>query len=465
MARLRIPGSLGLPGRFSVSMYERDALDLLTQQINEGRLEEAAASLATLHAADVADLLEEVDRTEAAAVFNFLDTELAAEVLEQMSDLARHDLLEILSTDRVAAVIQEMVSDDAADVLGELTPERADQALALLTKEDRDEVRPLLEYDEDSAGGIMAAEVVSVRDDALAAEAIESVREQADEVGDLHYVFVTDCGNRLVGLLDLKSLLLARPGVPVRSIMEGDVPAVTPDTDQEEVANLARRYDLMAVPVVDAQGRLVGRITIDDLVDVMAEEASEDISRMAGTDPEEIGQESVITISKLRLPWLVTGLLGGIASAAVLSHFETSLQNVIALAFFVPVVTAMAGNVAIQSSAITVRGLSSGEIGGYEAWATIVRELRVAVLNGLVCGVLAATVAGVWRGLSIGIIVGSAMLTVVLVATLLGTTVPMVLKKLGVDPALATGPFVTTSNDIVGILIYLTLAAHLLRRI
>jgi magnesium transporter len=444
---------------------ERDALDLLTRQISEGHLEEAAASLASLHAADVADLLEEIEPDEASAVFNLLDTQRAAEVLEQMSERARQDLLEILSTPRVAAVIQEMVSDDAADVLGELTPERADQALALLSKQDRDEVRPLLEYDEDSAGGIMAAEVVSVRDDALSAEAIESVREQADEVGDLHYVFVTDRDGRLVGVLDLKSLLLARPGMPVRAVMEGDVVSVTPDTDQEEVANLARKYDLMAVPVVDHQGKLVGRITIDDLVDVMAEEASEDISRMAGTHPEEIGQESVLRISRHRLPWLVTGLLGGIASAAVLSHFEASLQSVIALAFFVPVVTAMAGNVAIQSSAITVRGLATGEIGVYEAWTTVVRELRVAVLNGLVCGILAATVAGLWRGPAIGMVVGSAMLTVVLVATSVGTTVPMVLKKLGVDPALATGPFVTTSNDIIGILIYLTLAANLLSQL
>jgi magnesium transporter len=446
-------------------MYEKSALDLLTRQISEGRLEEAASSLAALHAADVADLLEELEPEEAASVFNLLDTQRAAEVLEQMSELARHDLLDVLSTDRVAAVVQEMVSDDAADVLGELPPDRADQALALLSKEDRDEVRPLLAYDEESAGGIMAAEVVSVRHDALAAEAIESVREQADEVGDLHYVFVTDRRGRLVGLLDLKSLLLARPGVPVRRIMEKDVVAVTPETDQEEVANLARRYDLMAVPVVDAQGRLIGRITIDDLVDVMAEEASEDISRMAGTDPEEIGQESVLRISRHRLPWLVTGLLGGIASAAVLSHFETSLQNVIALAFFVPVVTAMAGNVAIQSSAITVRGLATGEIGGHEVWATIVRELGVSLLNGLVCGLLAATVAGIWRGTSIGIIVGSAMLTVVVIATVVGTTVPMALRRLGVDPAMATGPFVTTSNDIIGILIYLTLAAHLLTRL
>ncbi len=446
-------------------METRALVERLQQLIGEGDVEGAERSLASLHPADVAEILDHFETDEAVQVFNLLRNQRAAEVLEQMADPARQRLLDSLSTERVAAVIHEMVSDDAADVLGELPGDRADETLALLTKEDREEVRPLLQYDEETAGGIMATEVVSVREDALAAEAIESIREQADEVGDLHYVFVTDEDGRLVGLLDLKGLLLARPGVPVNTIMEPETISVTPDADQEQVANLARKYDLMAVPVVDAHGRLVGRITIDDLVDVLAEEASEDISRMAGTDPQEIGQESVLTISKLRLPWLITGLGGGIAAALVLSHFEMSLQNVIALAFFVPVITGMAGNVAMQSSSITVRGLATGAVGSHEAGTTILRELRVAVLNGCVCGALAAAVASAWRGPVIGLVVGSSMLTVVLVATVVGSTVPIVLKRLGADPALATGPFVTTSNDILGIMIYLVLATQLLHRL
>jgi magnesium transporter len=444
-------------------MRDRSQLDLLIEQIRGGELQAATASLGDLHAADVAEILDHLDADEASAVFRLLDDHRAAEVLEDMSEPARHDLLEKLSTKRVAAVIHEMVSDDAADVLGELPPERADRTLALLSKEARDEVRPLLQYDEESAGGIMAAEVIAVREEALAAEAIESIRDQANEVGDLHYVFTTDRHGRLVGVLDLKELLLSRPGVPVSAIMDRDVVSVRPDADQERVANLARKYDLMAVPVVDQQGKLVGRITIDDLVDVMTEEASEDISRMAGTDPEELGQHSVLAVSKLRLPWLITGLGGGIAAAVALSHFETSLQNVIALAFFVPVITAMAGNAAMQSSAIMVRGLATGELTTRDAWPSTRRELGVATLNGLVCGTLSAVIAGIWRGTGLGLVVGSAMLTVVLMATVIGSTVPLALKRLGVDPALATGPFVTTTNDILGILVYLVLATQLLR--
>ena len=238
-----------------------------------------------------------------------------------------------------------------------------------------------------------------------------------------------------------------------------DVISVPVHMDQEEVAEVARKYDLPAVPVVDEENKLVGRITIDDIIDVITEEASEDISYMAGTDDEELQEDSSVKIAYIRLPWLIVGMVGEIIAAIVMSHFQTTLENIIALAFFVPVIIALGGNTGIQSTSIIVRGLATGEIDIFNTGKRILKELKIGLLNGVVCGVLIYFVASIWQGdPKLGIVIGLAMVSVVLIASTVGAIVPLFLKKLNIDPAIATGPFVTTSNDILGLLIYLGLA-------
>jgi magnesium transporter len=288
---------------------------------------------------------------------------------------------------------------------------------------------------------------------------VEKIRQLYGDVReDFYYVYVTDRSQHLKGRIPLPRLILAAPDTPVVRLME-DTPSVPAEMDQEEVADIVRKYDLPSLPVVDREGRLIGRITIDDIVDVIHEEADEDYSRLAGTAEEEFQEPSVARKAAIRLPWLVTGLVGGTLSAVVLSRFEESLERMIALAFFVPVIMAMGGNVAIQSSAVMVRGLATGEVTAKDATVRLLKEVGVSVITGIICALLIFLTAWFWwNDLRLGIVVGGAMLSVILISTSVGAFVPLTLDRFKVDPALATGPFVTTTNDILGILIYLSLA-------
>ena len=297
-------------------------------------------------------------------------------------------------------------------------------------------------------------------------DAIEMIRAAADEVEEIHNVYVTDANRRLTGVLPLRSLVLARPGTKVVDIMNPDVVSVSSDTDQEDVAEVFRKYDLVALPVVDANGTLIGRITVDDIIDVIHEEADEDISLMAGTREEELHEDSALKVSRIRLPWLIVGALGGLGSASVMSHFEMSLEKVLALAFFVPVITAMGGNVGLQTSTIIVRSMRSEHGLPGETLARLFREWRVALTNAVILGVSIHVFVGLWFGnWGLATIVGGALATVILVAATLGTVMPFALRRVGIDPAVAQGPFVTTLNDIIGILVYLGLASLFIDRL
>ena len=361
-----------------------------------------------------------------------------------------------------------MDSDDATDFVAGLSTEMAEEVLEEAEAEGVEEVRQLMAHKEDTAGGLMALEIVTVNEDSTVDEAIAEIRKKADEVQDIYNVYVVDKEGHLVGTLALKDLILAPGHTPVAEIMNRDFKAVPVTMDQEEVAHFARRYDLVAVPVVDEHGKLLGRITIDDIVDVMQEEAEEDIQRMAGlADEEELRETSVLKIVRVRIPWLFTGLLGGLISATVLSFYSDSLEKVLSLAFFVPVITAMGGNVGIQSSAIVVRGLAMGEIDFGDIFKRLLKELKIALMNGLILGALIFLVVRIgWHEqVGIAMLVGGALLAVIFVASVIGTTVPLILKRLNIDPALATGPFITTSNDIVGLFIYLALATQFLEKV
>jgi len=416
------------------------------------------------HPVEIAEMLDQLPEEKKRYLFGLLKVETAASVLQEVSDLSRDQLLETIEIPRLARIVDQTASDDAADIVGELPVETAEEVLDQIAPERAVELRQLLRYDEESAGGIMSKQYVSVPQDATVQEAIERIRASLDEVEFVYFLYVTDRRGALVGYVSLAQLVLSRPAQKMSEIMEREVVSVPTGMDQEEVAALVEKYDLAAIPVVDRSGRLVGRITVDDVVDVIVDEASEDITKMAGTTDEEIRHDSALRIASIRLPWIVISLLGGILSGTIIGHFRGTLGSLLALAFFIPVITAMGGNIGIQSSAIVVRGLATGEIGLFDIARRLLREARIGLLMGLMCGGIVGVVAFLWQGNALlGVIVGSAMLSAITVAATMGALVPLIFKKLNIDPAIATGPFVTMSNDIVGLFIYFGLAFMLLK--
>jgi magnesium transporter len=410
------------------------------------------------HPADIADLLVHMDGERRRYLFDALDVRTAADVVLEVDEPTREELIRPLDAHQLSHLVGEMDSDDAADFIGELPEELAARILKQIEPEESAEVRQLLAHEEDTAGGIMALELVAVAEDRTVEEAINEIRTKAEEVESVNHIYVVDNQRKLVGLVPLKKLILSNPYTRLAEIMNRDVISVEVGTDQEEVAKLVRKYDLLAVPVVDAQGRLVGRITHDDIVDVIQEEVAEDISHMAGiTSTGDMHESSVLRTARLRLPWLVIGLFGGIVAAWVLSFFEHRLQqNIVVLMFFVPVVMAMGGNAGIQSSTIIVHGLATGSIGFTDMFRRLIREMRVAFLNGFLCGLLIWLIITIfWREPHFGLLVGASLLCVMFIAALVGASIPLLLKRLDVDPAIATGPFITISNDILGLFIYM----------
>ena len=414
--------------------------------------------------ADLADLIEHLDPDERVFVFDLIEPEGAGEVLVEMEQPFQERLLEGLDDDHISEIVQELDSDDAADVVGDLPADRAKHIIEKLEDDVSGELEKLLPYPEDTAGGIMALEFVAIRDDSTVQEAIETIRRMREEVKNVYYLFVVNTQGSLVGVISLKDLVLAEPMSTVRSIMNPEVMSVRVDLDQEEVAQLVKKYNLVTIPVVDDQDRLVGRITHDDIMDVIEEEADEDISRMAGVMNQEIAEESAARISRARLPWLLVGLGGGILAAVVINQFETSLEKVIALAFFFPVIMAMGGSTGTQAATVMVRGLATGDISLVNIGKRLLVEIKVALFNGVICGILLGAIVSVWiSDYGLGAMVTISVVMIILISGFIGAAVPLVFRRLNIDPALATGPLVTTSNDILGLFIYLGLVTLFLR--
>ncbi len=425
-----------------------------------------ARRLAGLHPADIAAALDRFDPEMTASVLGELETETAADVIIHLEEHALEDVLGLLDPPEIADIATELDSDDAADVVGSLDVDKQAEVLSELKPDERRGVEELLQYTDESAGGIMASELVYVSQDATVENAIEMVRAAADEVEEIHNVYVTDKAGRLTGVLPLRALVLSRGAVRVADVMNPDVVSVSTEMDQEVVADVFRKYDVVTVPVVDPTGKLIGRITVDDIIDVIYEEADEDFSLMVGTSEEEIHEDSALKVSRIRLPWLVIGALGGIASATVMSHFHLSLEKVLALAFFVPVITAMGGNVGLQTSTIIVRSMRSEHGIVEEGGPRLFKEWRIALTNAVILGVAVFLVVGLWLGdFALAMIVGGSLATVILIAATLGTVMPFALRRAGFDPAVAQGPFVTTLNDVIGILVYLGLASAFIDRL
>ncbi len=437
-----------------------DDLRALLETRNESLIR---ALLAGVHPADLADLLEHLDDDSRAYLFDLLPETDGPQALAEMEDGARERLLQELEPPEIAELLRDLPSDDAADLIQDLPEEVVPRVLDLLPKADAGTVRRLLRFSEDTAGGRMAAEFVAVPEGERISQAIERIRRAGEEQGDIPHVFVVDEEGRLSGTLSLRDILLSHPDRRVGEIMQREVRSVHTGMDQEAVAELARKYDLALVPVVDHRGVPVGQITLDDILDVVEEEASEDFARLSGGLQEESPVDSIWTVSRNRLPWLFLGLLGGILSAWVISRFSGSLREALQISFFIPVIAAMGGNVGIQSSATVVRGLATGEIDQTNRSNRLVKEIAVGALNAILLALVLWAIVTLWLGeFALGIIVGVSLSVSMAFAAMVGAAVPLLLRRFGIDPALATGPFVTTTNDILGLAIYLALTSSLL---
>lgn len=436
-----------------------EALKVPTTEEEEEALKEY---LEEQHAEDIAEYLETLeDREEQAALIKVMEPEDAADVLFSMSD--RELMVSIfleLPRNMATAIANEIPSDEAADMLEDLDENERARILSLFEDEAVDDITDLLTYESDTAGGLMTTEFVVVPVFVNAEKAIEIIRMYAPDAETIYYVYVIDGLNHLVGILSLRELIIAGPETTVGDIMRQNVTSVNVRDDQEEVADIMSKYGLLALPVVDDEDHILGIITVDDIVDVIQDEASEDIYRMAGTTEAEMDEgASVVTAYMSRLPWLLITIFGGICSGTVLDYFELTLQQVAALIIFIPMMTGIAGNVGTQSCTVTVRGLATGNITTKAALGTILREALLGFALGLTVGCIVCLVASFWQhSVSLGITVGLTLILNNFMAALLGTVVPLALERIHVDPAVASSAFITTTTDVLGLFNYSMIA-------
>ncbi len=442
-------------------------LGTVQKLIRRGAYPNLTKVLVKSHPADIAHLFRYLDLKEQRILFNLIgDAERSAEVLSELDHSTGAQLLEQIEKETITEILQEMPYDDAVDIIRNMPEELAEEILQIMEDEHSEEIEELLKYGEETAGGIMATEIFSLREEITVREAISALQEATD-VEMVFYLYVTDDHNHLVGVLSLRQLLTVPPHTRLKDIMAVDVFSVRTDTDQEEVARVVEKYNILAVPVVDEGNKLMGIITVDDVIDVMRQEATEDIYKMAGSSDEELlyGNKS-LKIARLRLPWLITNLFGGVITGYLMWVFKVTLKEVIALISFIPVITGMGGNVGGQSATIVVRGFATGRIELSTLRQVFLKELRVGVIMGLVCGVTIGLVAYFWHhNVYLGLVVGLAMVTAMTVAATMGVLAPTFFKRIGVDPAIASTPFVQTANDITGILIYFGTATLFLNQL
>lgn len=439
-------------------------IEEIQQLISQKEDERLALLFKDLHHADIAEILEELDFDEAVYIFRILDSETTAEILLELDEDVREGILGKLSPKEIAEELDELDTDDAADIIAELSQDKKEEVISELEDvEHAKDIVELLRYDEHTAGGLMGKELVKVNENWNVLTCVKEMRAQAENVQRVHSIYVVDDENRLKGRLSLKDLLSTSVRTPIHEVYINRVNYVRVDTPDTEVARVMQKYDLEAIPVVDEMGRLVGRITIDDIVDVIKEEADKDYQLAAGISQDVEADDSILELTRARLPWLVLALLGGFVSVTVLGGFEDALSNFKELFFFTPLIAAMAGNVGVQSSAIIIQGLANDSISG-SLFQRLAKELSLSLLNGFILSIILFVGSYLLLGVSpaIGVTVTISLLVVIIMASLVGTFIPFVLNKYGIDPALATGPFITTSNDIMGILIYFSLAKLIL---
>lgn len=415
--------------------------------------------LGDLHYADIAEIINELTDLEATYLIKLIDSEKTSDVLTELDDDVREAILNNLSAKEIAGEIGELDTDDAADIIAELPNEIVQQVISEI--EDREHARDivdLLRYDENSAGGLMAKELVKVNENWTVLTCVKEMRAQAENVTRVHSIYVVDDEGKLKGRLSLKDLLTTSTTTHIKDVYIPKVDSVTVNEKPEEVAKIMSKYDLEAIPVVDEIGRLVGRITIDDIVDVIKEEADRDYQMAAGISQGVEADDTIWVLTRARLPWLFLGLVGGVGAAAIMGGFEEMISQHAILFYFTPLIAAMAGNVGVQSSAIIVQGLANDELKG-SVGHRLIKEMSLSALNGLFLAAALLLFTWLWKGnFPTAMAISISLIVVIIVAGIIGTFIPLFLHKKGIDPAIATGPFITTSNDIFGILIYFTIA-------
>lgn len=431
----------------------------VAQLIEEGKDATLLELLEEVHYADVAEIIDELNLDQATYLIKLLDSEKTSDILTELDEDTREKILENLSAKEIAEEIDELDTDDAADIISELPEERIQEVISEIEdKEHAKEIVELLRYDDDTAGGLMAKELVWVNENWNVMTCVREMRKQAEEVTRVHSIYVVDDNDILKGRLSLKDLLTTSTRTPIKDIYIPKVDYVNVGDKAEDVARVMSKYDLEAIPVVDEMKRLVGRITIDDIVDVIKEEADKDYQLAAGITQDVEAGDSIWQLTRARLPWLFLGLVGGIGAAAIMEGFEEMISKYAILFFFTPLIAAMAGNVGVQSSAIIVQGLANDDIKGSinnRLW----KEMLLAMLNGVALASILLIVVWIWKDdATAALAISVSLVIVIIVAGIIGTFIPLFLNKRGIDPAIATGPFITTSNDIFGILIYFLIA-------
>ncbi|MDG1395571.1 MAG: magnesium transporter [Flavobacteriales bacterium] len=413
------------------------------------------SELSQLHHVDIAALIEELGEEQGKTLFELFEDQDSAEILIELDDENREVVLEDLTSQEIAEeLIENLDSDDAADIISDLSTAKKVEVLSHIEDiEHASDIVDLLSYPENTAGGLMAKELIQVNDKWSVLRCLKEMRKQAEDVDKVYTIYVVNDHNILLGTLSLKKLLLTSEKTYIKNVYNEKVISVKADFDDEEVANIMDKYDLVVLPVVDDLNRLIGRITIDDIVDVIKEEAMEDYNKASGISEQVDSSDDIIILTRARLPWLLIGLMGGIMGAQVMGIFD--IQNNIELAFFTPLIAAMGGNVGVQSAAIIVQGLASKSLGMDTMGERLLKELGVAMLNGIICSVLIMLITFLLGyPSSIYFTVSISLMAVIIFAALFGTFVPLVLNKYKIDPALATGPFITTVNDVLGLFIY-----------
>ena len=416
------------------------------------------------HHADIAEILDELNIEDALYIIKLLDSEKTSEVLMELDDDYREKILNNLSVKEIAEEVEELDSDDATDIISELPEDKQKKVISkIIDAEHKADIKELLKYDEDSAGSLMAKELIKVNENWTVTSCVKEMRVQASEVTRVHSVYVVDNDDILLGRLSLKDLLVADPKTKIKSIYKSNVEFVFDYDSAEYVANTMQKYDLGAIPVIDKNKKLLGRITIDDIVDLIKEEAEEDYQLAAGILQDVDVDDSIIELTRARLPWLILGLIGGIGAAFIMGGFDEILIENKILFYFTPLIAAMAGNVGVQSSAIIVQGLANDEIKD-SINKRLIKETLLSILNGVILALILFLFVFIWKKeINISLALSVSLVAVVIVAGIIGTFIPLFLNKRGIDPAIATGPFITTCNDIFGILIYFMVAKLILQ--
>tara|TARA_Y100000385_G_scaffold263267_1_gene295592 strand:- start:9638 stop:10990 length:1353 start_codon:yes stop_codon:yes gene_type:complete len=442
--------------RFELTKEYLEKLQESIQSQNSAWIKENVLELQDV---DIAVIINALDRDEAEFLFNQLDDDLQGEVLTDLDDDVRERLLKSYSSKEIAEQIENLDSDDAVDVIGELDPEQIEEVISHISdREAVEEIVDLLHYEDDTAGGLMQKEYIKAKADWPVNRCIIELRKQAEDVEKVFTIYVVDDNEVLLGFLSLKRLLFADAKTKISELYQDkNMISVKTGLDNEEVARVMEKYDLVAVPVIDLQGKLVGRITIDDVVDVIKEEADKDFQLASGLSEKVESSSNVWKISRARIPWLTIGMIGGILGAWVIVGFEGGISKVPALAFFIPLITAMGGNVGVQSSAIVVQSLARGDAQLGSLWKKLGKESMVAIVNGLLLSTIVYAITLFFGSSTLGLAVSVSLFTVTLFAAVFGTLIPLVLDRYKIDPALATGPFITTLNDVLGLFIYFTI--------